>query len=83
VQQWLPQMSARLVDQCDIRALTPPKRVTKPRDEFQPAGTSADNNDTMKISALARHSTLQARAPVSCSAGFHSAANFVIVVILA
>jgi hypothetical protein len=61
VQQWLPQMSARLVDQCDIRALTPPKRVTKPRDEFQPAGTSADNNDTMKISALARHSTLQAQ----------------------
>ena len=60
VQQWLPQMSTRLVDQRDIRPLPASQRIAKPRDKFQPAGTAADNNDAMEICTLAHHCMLQA-----------------------
>src|SRR6476620_4318133 len=83
VQQRLPQMSTRLVDQGDIRPLPASQRVAEPRDKFQPASTAADNNDPMEICTLARHCTLQVRRLLVGPADFYSAANFVIVGILA
>ena len=51
VEQRLPQMRARLLDQRDVGAAAPPERVAEPRRELEPAGPAADDDDAVKVAA--------------------------------
>jgi hypothetical protein len=55
VQQGLPQMSARLVDQRDFSEVAPTEFIPQPGYELERAGAATDHNDVMKIGALAAH----------------------------
>jgi len=48
VEQGLPQMRARLFDERDIRQPMPAKPVAEARDEFEPAGAAANDDDAME-----------------------------------
>jgi hypothetical protein len=48
VQQRLPQMGARLVDERDLGAMTPPELVAEASDELEPAGAAADHDDAVE-----------------------------------
>ncbi len=54
MEQRLPQMGARLLDQRDVGAAVPAQRIAEPGDEFEPPGASAHDDDAMQ--AGARHS---------------------------
>src|SRR5262245_47637576 len=53
VQQGLPKMSARFVDQGDISELAPAEPVTQLGHKLESAGAAADHNDSVKVGALA------------------------------
>src|SRR5215471_6038853 len=47
MQQRLPEVGPRLVNQRNIGNPAPTQRVAKPCDQLQASGTAADDNDTM------------------------------------
>ena len=53
VEQRLPQMGARLLDQGDVGAAGPAERIAEARDQLEPAGAAADHDDAMQV--VARH----------------------------
>ena len=50
VQQRLPQMGARLVDERDLGAVAAPELIAEASDELEPAGAAADHDDTVERS---------------------------------
>src|SRR5215472_5026387 len=55
VQQGLPKMRARFVNQGDIGELAPAELVPQLGHKLETAGAAADHNDSVKIGALAGH----------------------------
>ena len=51
VQQRLPQMGARLVDERDLGAVAPAELIAEASDELEPAGAAADHDDAVEVAA--------------------------------
>ena len=51
MQQRLPDVGARLVDQRDLRLLRLPERVAERGRQLEPAGPAADDHDVMQARA--------------------------------
>ncbi len=51
VQQRLPQVRARLVDQCNVRLRALAQRVAEPGGELEPARAAADHDDAMRTAS--------------------------------
>ena len=48
MQQRLPQVGPRLINQRNIGDAAPTERVAKPGDQLKASGTTADDDDTMR-----------------------------------
>src|SRR5208282_107746 len=51
VEERLPQMGARLVDERDLGAAAPAEAVAEARRELEPAGTAAHDDDAVTLAA--------------------------------
>src|SRR6266702_2589494 len=50
-------MSARSIDQRDVSELASAELIAEPRHKLEAAGASTDDDDAMKVGALAHHCT--------------------------
>ncbi len=64
VQQRLPHVGARSVDERDVRAALPAEPVAQARDKLEPSGAAADDHDAVRaLSGQGRGAGLHAALP--------------------